>query len=168
MKILLDAQDSTLNQCTAFRRDLSLYLRKCTEKGHEILLLGDFNEPFGTEILMVCQNLQRNFQLIDLMASRHSSSPPATYARGRTRLDYALATSHVAKALSKSTGYEAFNERFHTDHRVFIFDFDTRLLLGTDTQPMSSPVARILKTSNVAQVTQYIKQSMTSSWSTMF
>jgi hypothetical protein len=145
-----------LNRRTAFRGDLSLYLRKCTEKGHEILLLGDFNEPFGTDPDGM-PKLATEFQLIDLMASRHSYSPPVTYyARGRTRLDYALATSHVAKAL-KSAGYEAFNERFHTDHRAYFLDFDTSLLLGTDTQPMSSPAARILKTSNVAQVTQYIR-----------
>jgi hypothetical protein len=64
-----------------------------------------------------------------------------------------LATPHVATAL-KLAGYEAFNERFHTDHRAYFLDFDTRLLLGTTTQ---SSAARILKTSNVAQVTQYIK-----------
>jgi hypothetical protein len=153
--LLLDAQDSTLNPRTAFRRDLSVYIRQCIEKGHKLLLLGDFNEPFGTDPDGMMK-LATEFQLIDLMASRHSSPPPATYARGRTRLDYALGTPHVANAL-KRAGYEAFNERFHTDHRAYFLDFDTRLLLGSETQHMGSPAARILQTSNVAQVTQYIK-----------
>jgi exonuclease III len=153
--LLLAAQDSTINPRTAFRRDLSVYIRQCIDKGHEILLLGDFNEPFGTDPDGM-PKLATEFQLIDLMASRHSSHPPATYARGRTRLDYALATIHVASAL-KRAGYEAFNERFHTDHRAYFLDFDTRDLLGTTTQPLQSPAARILKTNNVAQVTQYIQ-----------
>jgi exonuclease III len=153
--LLLNAQDITLNPRTAFRRDLSQYIRQCTDKGHELLLLGDFNENFGNEPDGM-PKIATEFQLIDLMASRHSSHPPATYARGRTRLDYALATPHVATAL-KLAGYEAFNERFHTDHRAYFLDFDTRLLLGTTTQSLESSAARILKTSNVAQVTQYRK-----------
>ena len=153
--LLLETQDSTLSPRTAFRRDLSMYIRQCIDKSHELLLLGDFNEPFGNDPDGMSK-LATEFQLLDLMASRHSSKPPATFARGRTRLDYALATPHVASAL-KQAGYEAFNSRFHTDHRAYFLDFDTSLLLGTTTQSLESSAARILKTSNVAQVTQYIK-----------
>ena len=46
------------------------------------------------------------YGLIDLMASRHSSPPPATYARGSKRLDYALASPLIAEAMEHA-GYEA-------------------------------------------------------------
>jgi hypothetical protein len=151
--LLLD-QDLTLNPRTAFRRDLSLYIQKCKEKNHEILLLGDFNEPFGTDPDGM-PKIAATHQLIDLMSSRHSSTPPATYSRGRTRLDYALATHHVAQALTQA-GYEAFNSRYHTDHRAYFLDFDTALLLGTHTQTLRSSTPRILRTNN-SQVTQYLK-----------
>jgi exonuclease III len=153
--LLLQDQDITLNPRTAFRRDLSLYIRQCKEKHHDILLLGDFNEPFGRDPDGMLK-LAAEHQLIDIMSARHSSAPPATYARGRTRLDYALATHHVAQAL-KRAGYEAFNARYHTDHRAYFMDFDTEILLGTQTRPLRSSTSRILRASNVSQVTQYIK-----------
>ncbi|KAI2490879.1 hypothetical protein MHU86_23702 [Fragilaria crotonensis] len=92
-----------------------------------------------------------NVVLFDI---RHSSSPPATYARGRTRLDYALSTAHVATALTKS-GYEPFNERFHTDHRAYFMDFNTAQLFGTPTQKLGTHVRRILNSSNTSQVTHF-------------
>ena len=90
------------------------------------------------------------------MRSRHSSADPATYARGRTRLDYSLATGHVVRSL-KRAGYEQFNARFHTDHRASFLDFDTARLFGTATQTLGAHAPRILKSNNVSQVTQYIK-----------
>jgi hypothetical protein len=62
--------------------------------------VGDFNEPFGNDPDGM-PKLAAAFQLIELMAAHHSSSPPATYAKGRTRLDYALATDPVADALAE-------------------------------------------------------------------
>ena len=58
--------------------------------------------------------------LLDLMSTRHSSTPPATYAQGRNRLDYALATKHVAEALSQA-GYKPVNAKFPSDHRAYFF-----------------------------------------------
>ena len=45
--LLLQNQDATTNPRTAFRRDLLEYIKTQLDKGHEILLVGDFNEPFG-------------------------------------------------------------------------------------------------------------------------
>ena len=101
-------------------------------------------------------NVALQCNLIDVMRSRHSSADPATYARGRTRLDYSLATGHVVRSL-KRAGYEQFNARFHTDHRASFLDFDTARLFGTATQTLGAHAPRILKSNNVTQVTQYIK-----------
>ncbi|KAI2489362.1 hypothetical protein MHU86_25235 [Fragilaria crotonensis] len=90
------------------------------------------------------------------MCTRYSSTPPATYARGRKRLDYALATAHVAVSLSQA-GYEPFNLKFPSDHRAYFLDFDTVRLFGTDTQQLGVHSERILRSNNVAQTTQYIK-----------
>jgi hypothetical protein len=119
------------------------------------LILGDFNEVFGTDLEGI-QKVATTCGLLDLMSLRHSSTPPATYARGRTRLDYALATTHVANALTIA-GYESFNARFPSDHRSYFLDFDTRKLFGRDTQALGRYSERILRSSNVAQTTQYIK-----------
>ena len=132
-----------------------LALQASIDDGHEILLLGDFNEAFGTDLDGI-QKVATMCGLLDIMSLRHSSTPPATYARGRTRLDYALATIHVANALS-TAGYESFNARFPSDHRSYFLDFDTQKLFGIDTQALGSYSDRILHSSNVAQTTQYIK-----------
>lgn len=121
-----------------------------------MLVLGDFNEHLGSDAagmsLLTCQ-----LELVDLMASRHSSPPPATYSRGTKRLDYALGSAQVSRALRRC-GYEAFSARFHSDHRGYHLDFDTEILFGTDTQRLAERQPRILASNNVHQVTAYISR----------
>jgi hypothetical protein len=130
--LLLQQQGPVTNPHTAFRLDIIKAPQNFQAMNHEILLLGDFNEVLGsdpdgvTKAAVTCN-------LMDLMTLRHSTTPPARYARGSKHLDYALGTTHVAAALIKS-GYEAFNTRFHSDHRAYYLDFDTKRLFGTDTQ----------------------------------
>ena len=54
----------------------------------------------------------------------------------------------------KYAGYKAFNERFPTDHRAYIFDFDTEKLFGNSTQVLAPPPLQILQSTYVKQVTQ--------------
>jgi exonuclease III len=153
--LLIQAHDSLTNPRSAFRRDLTTAIQASITSGYQILLMGDFNEAFGSDVDGI-QKLATTCGLIDLMTVRHSSTPPATYARGRTRLDYALATDHIVKALSHA-GYEPFNSKFPSDHRAYFFDFDTQQLFGTDTQNLGKHADRILRSNNVTQATQYIK-----------
>jgi hypothetical protein len=139
----------------AFRRNITLALQFSVDDGHEILLLGDFNEAFGTDLDGI-QKVATTCGLLDLMSLRHSSTPPATYARGRTRLDYVLATTHVANALS-TAGYESFNTRLPSNHRSYFLDFNTQKLVGIHTQVLGKHSDRILRSNNVVQTTQYIK-----------
>lgn len=99
--------------------------------GHVILLLGDFNEAFGSDIDGL-QKVASTCGIWNLLSRRRSLTPPATSARGRTRLDYALATDHIAKALS-TAGYEPFNSRFPSDHRAYFLDIDTAPVWYSDT-----------------------------------
>ncbi|KAI2501661.1 hypothetical protein MHU86_12785 [Fragilaria crotonensis] len=126
------------------------------QQGFDMLVLGDFDEHLGSDAagmsLLTCQ-----LELVDLMASRHSSPPPATYSRGTKRLDYALGSAQVSRALRRC-GYEAFNARFHSDHRGYHLDFDTEILFGTDTQRLAERQPRILASNNVHQVTAYISR----------
>ena len=153
--MLMQTQDRLTNPRSAFRRDLTIAIQNSIASGQEILLLGDFNEPFGTDADGMIK-LANTCGLQDLMRLRNSSAPPATYARGRTRLDYALATAHVAESLSQA-GYEPFNSKFPSDHRAYFLDFNTARLFGADTQQLGKHSERILRSNNVAQTTQYIK-----------
>jgi hypothetical protein len=82
---------------------------------------------------------------------------PATYIRGHKRLDFALGSGRVVQAVL-SCGYEAFNYRFHSNHRAYYIDFDTKVLFGSVTQHLVHHTARILHSNNVKQVTQYIRE----------
>ena len=48
--LLLRQHDKITDPRTAFRRDLHSFIQKCQrEDGHDILLLGDFNERLGED-----------------------------------------------------------------------------------------------------------------------
>lgn len=153
--LLMQTKDNDLNPRSAFRRDLTIDIEESIATGHEVLILGDFNEVFGVDPEGMIK-LATQCGLKDIFADRNSSQPPTTYARGRSRLDYALATDHVLKSISKA-GYEAFNVKYHSDHRAYFLDFDTETLFGADTQHLGTPPNRILHSRNVAQTTKYIK-----------
>ena len=153
--LLIESQDPLREPRPAFVRDLHQYLQLCLDAAEDILILGDFNESIGRDCNPLT-SMMSEVGLLNLMAVRHDSPPPPTYARGRKCLDYGFATPRVTLALTAS-GYEAFNERFTTDHRSYFFDFDTDLLFGTATPTLASPQQRILNSKNVKQVTGYIK-----------
>ena len=153
--LLLQMNDACTDPRIAFKRDLRIYAQECMMEGHEILLVGDFNEPLGSEIDGMSK-LAADLNLIDLMKYRHKQQSPATYSRGRSRLDYGLATQRLASAMT-ACEYEPFNSKFPTDHRAYFFDFSTDQLFGSETQTLASPASRMLKSNNVEQVTQYIK-----------
>jgi hypothetical protein len=152
--IQMNAKDS--NPRRAFKHDLRFYLRECTARGDELLLLGDFNESIDSNFNGMSRIIT-DFFLVDLMKLRSNQQPPATYSRGRLRLDYGLATRRVADALL-AAGYETFNERFPTDHRAYYFDLDTEKLFGAHTQALSTPSLRLMHSTNIKQVTQYIRE----------
>ena len=154
--ILTQMGDQVREPRKAFKRDLRILLQELTTRGDDILLVGDFNETIDAQFNGLCK-LIADFHLVDLMQGRSHSPYPATYARGKQRLDYGFATEKVANAL-RSAGYEAFNERFPTDHRAYYFDFDTEKLFGNETQSLAPPAMRILKSSNINQVTQYLRE----------
>ena len=108
------------------------------------------SDPHGISSIAMQVNLEH------LMSTRHSTPLPATYARGRKCLYYALDTQAVAQA-DINVGFEAFNERMQSDHWAYFIDLDTTLRFGSATQCLSKRVPRMLKTNNLAQMTEYLR-----------
>ena len=155
--LLIRQGDAHLQPRQAFQRDLRQFLSKLHQQEQEILLLGDFNERLGDNINGTAQ-LAAEFNLTDKFSTQHPHlQDPATYARGQKRLDFALGTARLS-ATVQACGYEAFNYRFHTDHRAYFIDFDTESLFGSATQPLPPCSLRRLHSNNIKQVTQYIKE----------
>ena len=140
VSLLCLSQDPVKNPRRAFCRDLFKALKEYADDGASLLVLGDFNEKLGTDPDGITQ-IAGELELVDLMRSRHSSEPPATYARGSKCLDYALASPEVCNAL-KAAGYEEFNAHIASDHRGYFFDFETTLLFGSETQTLVTMAKR--------------------------
>jgi exonuclease III len=154
--LLLQTGDQTDDPRTAFRRDLLQQLQQYRQEGIEFLLVGDFNEAYGTDPDGI-SSIAGVLGLIHLMSHRHPHQPaPVTYARGVKCLDYALGTPQVAEAVV-AVGYEAFNERFISDHRGYFLDFKTNILFGSPTQDLAAHTRRTLCSSNPKQNTAYIE-----------
>ena len=81
LSLLLASHDKTSNPRVAFRRDLTACLAEYHRKQYRILLVGDFNEALGTDPDGMVK-IATQFDLLDVMSTRSSSVPPATYARG--------------------------------------------------------------------------------------
>ena len=156
LSLLVASNDKTLNPRVAFRRDLISCLNEYHRKNYRILLVGDFNEALGADVDGMVK-IATQFNLLDVMAIRSSSVPPATYARGSKRLDYALASASVCHALQAS-GYDAFNHRIASDHRGYFLDFHTTLLFGSGTQQLATRATRLLSSTNHTQLTAYIRK----------
>jgi hypothetical protein len=105
--ILRQNGETNPNPRKHFRLDLHKFFQQRRQDGDEIILTGDFNEALGNEsdgISKLCSD----FNLVDLMYSLHGSRTIPTYARGKKRLDYALATPLAASTIIAG-GYKPFN-----------------------------------------------------------
>jgi exonuclease III len=156
-RLLIGSNDPLCAPRMAFKRDLMKFAKECLIAGQEVMIVGDFNEVLGAEIDGMSK-IAAELSLFDVMKYRHHEPSPATYARGKSRLDYGLATQHIVNSLM-GCGYELFNARFSTDHRAYYFDFNKDQLFGSATQTLASPTTRMLKSNNMEQVTQYIKET---------
>jgi hypothetical protein len=143
-------------------RPLSIYLyrayaltgQRCQD-GDELILVGNFNEALGDKpdgISKLCGTLE----LVDLMHSLHDSRTMATYARGRKRIDYALATPRAAATIISGC-YEPFNYRLASDHCAFYIDFNEAALFGSQF-PSLPPLHKCdIHARNPKEVTKYLE-----------
>ena len=84
--VLLHLQEPISGPRRAFKRDLWQFVSSLVANREEILIVGDFNEVFGSEVDGISK-LAADFHLTHLMKARHSANLPATYSRGRQCLD---------------------------------------------------------------------------------
>ena len=138
-----------------FHRDLNEFIRISLSRKERIILVGDFNEPIREQSSMA--RIAAKHQLVDILFQRNSHLPePNTFARGTTRIDYALISPELTDAVI-SCGYEPFHKRIRSDHRGFFLDFNTNLLFGNKTPNLAPMAFRDFTAKNPANNTVYIK-----------
>jgi endonuclease/exonuclease/phosphatase family metal-dependent hydrolase len=83
------------NPRKAFITDMTIEINKWKSEGAHIILGGDFNENMGDTMDGLAQ-LASTCKLTDAHGLFHDvADEPATYVRGRKRLDYVLASDGV-------------------------------------------------------------------------
>ena len=111
----------------AFILELQSFIQQAQHNGERIILVGDFNEPISNPNSGM-DRLATLCGLTDLFSIRIGSSTiPATYQRGTTRIDYVLMSPELVP-LVQAAGYEPFGYRIPSDHRGMFIDLDTEQL----------------------------------------
>ncbi|KAG7367974.1 endonuclease/exonuclease/phosphatase family protein [Nitzschia inconspicua] len=146
---------TTLHPRDQFRIDMLDFLRDLQKQNHEIILMGDFNEPLGSEVRGML-HIANSCALVDLLALKIGTSSFNTYIGGSDRIDYVLVSPRVATAC-KAAGYEPVKYRFKGDHRGFFLDFDTTQLFQNATIPLPPPAARMIQSRHRPSCETYIR-----------
>jgi hypothetical protein len=137
-----------------FKKDLTAYVAQLHSQGHNILLMGDFNETLDTEDTGMALVAQAG-QLQDLMALRTGRTDFNTFINGTQRIDYVLASPAVVQACT-AAGYDPFKIRFQGDHRGMFMDFDTTALFGNITPALAPPSRRNLTSKHEPNRLKYL------------
>jgi hypothetical protein len=153
--LLIQQNKSDPNPIKHFRQDLDRLLTACHNKQEQLVLFGDFNEVYGSDTSGISK-LARKFELVDIMHQSHAGTDPATYARGKTRIDYILASLPVYHSVN-ACGYQPFNETFLSDHRGYFVDFDYQKLFGNELQRLEAQPFRDVRGKDKTSVTQYVE-----------
>jgi hypothetical protein len=123
------------NPRSQFIKDLRQELDATSQMGSEIVLLGDFNEDFGSDpdlMASVCAHSD----LYDVLADRYPDQiDTPTYIRGRHRLDYAF-ISHTLRDQVDGMGHNQYHQFYYSDHRAGFLDLADHASLR-----LSSPIA---------------------------
>jgi exonuclease III len=137
--------------------DLRALVAELRRDGHDIILMGDFNEHIGVDPQGMSSVLTAG-GLIDSYITRHGiETEPATYARGHTRVDYIFISERLKPHLLRA-GIEPFNQRIFSDHRGMYIDLALPGLFDRALTTLASPANRHLCSTNPKHVQKYIRE----------
>mmetsp|Transcript_22670 Transcript_22670/g.32458 ORF Transcript_22670/g.32458 Transcript_22670/m.32458 type:complete len:1353 (-) Transcript_22670:2923-6981(-) len=153
--------------------DLQNFIARKQSEGWDIILLTDGNEnlskpgswcpmPIQDTPHVFCKEhdgslctLIKTCGLVDILAMHHPSSQyPATYARGRNRIDGIFVSPRLVASALRS-GMSPFYSFFVGDHRMLYVDFDANLLFGEATHSIVRSIGRGLQLKDPRKVDTY-------------
>jgi exonuclease III len=137
--------------------DLRKLVTDLRHNGHDMILMGDFNEQVGKDPHGMASVLLAG-GLIDSHVTRHGiENDPSTYARGHTRVDYIFISERLKPYLLRA-GIEPFNQRIFSDHRGMFIDLSLPGLFDRALTTLASPANRHLCATNQKHVRNYIRE----------
>jgi hypothetical protein len=135
-----------------FVTDLIKLVKNWQDENSEIIIGIDANDPMDTPNTDIFRLLQET----TLTTLHKDIEAPATYARGKTCIDFILGTPKIAHA-TKSKGFIPFLDGAWTsDHRALFVDIDTLALFEGDTRNLENPTKRNLYSNNNIQSKKFL------------
>jgi hypothetical protein len=168
---------SMLDPFTQFVLDLQSWITFIQSDGTQIILALDNNEellPATGKLINLTysvstpttenshdgtlETLVRSTGLVDVLRHHHPSKKyPATYNRGKKRIDLILASASLLPAITRS-GILPYNSFFHGDHRPCYIDIDASMAFEGKTQPICPPCRRNLQLHDPRIVSKYLSE----------
>jgi hypothetical protein len=141
----------------AFIQDLSAFITSLKEKGHVIVLGGDFNESLEDNNSGILK-LITEVNMTDPFLYRFPHHPDfGTHALGRKRIDLIFVTPALLPGITK-IGYAPFSYSTDSDHRPILIEFNTGMLFGQGYNSMQNMALRQVKSKDKKSVTTFITQ----------
>ena len=139
----------------AFIQDLGTFIAALQNQGHDIILGGDFNESLEDKHSGILK-LLTSHGLVDPFLHRHPNSPGfGTHMMGHRRIDMILLSARLLRTVRK-IGYAPYHYSTLSDHRPIIIEFDTQMLFGYQTHPMTPASTRLVKSKDKKAVSTFI------------
>ena len=139
----------------AFIEDLSSFVGTLQQKGHDIILGGDFNETLD----------ERNSGVLRLATTRNLTDPFVfryphhhdfgTFHLGRRRIDIMLVSPRILPSIQR-IGYAPFQFTNSSDHRPLLLDFNTRQLFGEYPSPLQPVHSRAVRSNDKRAVHKFV------------
>ena len=129
-KCLLEESNIKTNPRKQVLDDLCNEIRPIIEKGHNIILGGDFNKHLHSPEAM--SDKLENIGLLNVFETRlQNKNLPRTHARGSRAIDHIWATGHIIDNISYA-GYAPFGHVWDSDHRGMFIDVKATILFPND------------------------------------
>ena len=139
-----------------FFTDLTTAIHGFVHKRHELVIMLDSNDDLSDSSPTHSLITECGLFSVHEQANYAADSPaPATYSRGRTKIDHILVTAALLPAVTAS-GIEPLHAGILSDHRALYVDFDTAILLNGKLNTIPPSSARLLKSTNPKSVAVYI------------
>ena len=136
--------------------DLQKKIKELHEKGHLVVLFGDFNEDVQHSNRILRFLMESNLK--NAVTAKHDGKLPRTHDRGRHCIDMIAVSEALDTNAILASGYMPFYEGVATDHRAVFIDLDVDYLFANSTPDTNKQIYRRFMTDQTRKTDKYLQK----------